>query len=188
MLNLLKSGSTVSIIVGVLTAVGVYGFAYNAGFDSARSKQARLLERITDNYVQILVNEKIERHAAIGYERQYSREGYEMAQTALEAGEDAIAANRAALAEKIRFSREAEARETMFLNRLEAMKNDWLQRRVPSDIVCELYVGVRDITGCAGDRATATSEEFDGSVGVLRPEPASVGGDDRGHEPENGSE
>ncbi|MEO0606593.1 MAG: hypothetical protein AAFY82_00070 [Pseudomonadota bacterium] len=166
--------------LGIVAALGAAAaiasasaFAYTHGKTIGQGNALSDLERISDNYIALVINEKIEKFAEIGYERQRAREALETAEAALQAGDRARSQNRVELSRAIAQRRAAEAETAEVLNNLERMRHDWANQRVPNEFVCGVYRGVRDIPGCADITAAAAGADSDNGVGVRGSEPAS---------------
>lgn len=159
-------------LVATAAIAGASAFAYQHGKTVAQGKAVNKIERLVDNYVALLVIEKQEKFAEIGYERQRAREALQTAELALESGDQARAANRAALAAERERAANAERQAAEALNNLERMRHEWSDQRVPNELVCGVYDGVLDIPGCADIRAAAASDDADNSLEFFGSEPA----------------
>ncbi len=170
--------------LGILAAIGAAAaiasasaFAYQHGKTVAQGKAVKKIERLGDNYVALLINEKTEKFAEIGYERQRAREALQTAERALDSGDRARAANRVALSAERERAAAAERQAAEALNNLERMRHEWSDQRVPNELVCGVYHGVLDVPGCATIRTSSASDDTDHSPELFGPDPTSERGE-----------
>lgn len=173
-----RTGIIAAIVISAVTA-GSAAFAYNHGKSIERGKSAKKLERLGDNYVALLINEKTEKFAEIGYERQRAREALQTAEKALDSGDRSRAANRAALIRERERAADAERQAAEILNNLERMPHEWASQRVPNDFVCGVYHGVLDIPGCTDAGTAAPADNPNYRRELFGPEPPDNGIDSR---------
>lgn len=176
---LLNGPLAIAAAIGLAAVVSTStALAYSHGKSTERGRSVKKLERLSNNYVALLINEKTEKFAEVGYERQSAREALETAEAALEAGDRSRRINREALAIKIGELEVAEAQSADLLNKLEVMRHDWTTRKVPNDVVCGIYDGVLVIPGCSGAGVAAASDDLDHSLELFRPDPPGLRGED----------